>query len=44
LAFSKLMRLEGWMKPIVLSAGTTALCYLLFGFLLLLDLPQGFLG
>jgi putative tricarboxylic transport membrane protein len=43
-AFSKLMRLEGWMKPLVLSAGTTALCYLLFGFLLSLDLPQGFLG
>jgi putative tricarboxylic transport membrane protein len=44
LAFSKLMRLEGWMKPLVLSAGTTALCYLLFGALLSLDLPQGFLG
>jgi len=43
-AFSKLMRLEGWMKPFILSAGTTALCYFLFGFLLSLDLPRGLLS
>ena len=43
-AFSKIMRLEGWRKPLLLSVGTTALCYLLFDVLLYLDLPRGFLG
>jgi len=43
-SFSKILRLEGWVKPLVLSIGTTALCYLLFDYLLYLDLPRGFLG
>jgi hypothetical protein len=43
-AFSKIMRLEGWLKPLLLSVGTTGLCYLLFDLILYLDLPRGFLG
>jgi putative tricarboxylic transport membrane protein len=43
-SFSKIMRLEGWQKPFMLSAGTTVFCYLLFDFYLYLDLPRGFLG
>lgn len=43
-SFSKIMRLEGWIKPLILSTGTTGLCYLLFDFALYLDLPRGFLG
>ncbi len=41
---SKIMRLEGWHKPLLLSVGTTALCYVLFDYILYLDLPRGFLG
>lgn len=41
---SKIMRLEGWLKPLLLSVGTTALCYILFDTILYLDLPRGFLG
>jgi putative tricarboxylic transport membrane protein len=41
---SKIMKLEGWPKPLLLSAGTTALCYILFDYILYLDLPRGFLG
>ncbi len=41
---SKIMRLEGWPKPLLLSAGTTALCYIFFDYILYLDLPRGFLG
>ena len=43
-SFCKIMRLEGWIKPLILSIGTTGLCYLLFDFLLYLDLPRGLLG
>lgn len=43
-SFSKIMKLEGWIKPLILSIGTTGLCYLLFGYFLYLDLPRGFLG
>ena len=43
-SFCKILRLEGWIKPLVLSICTTGLCYLLFGYLLYLDLPRGFLG
>ena len=42
-SFSKIMGLEGWIKPLILSIGTTGLCYLLFDFTLYLDLPRGFL-
>jgi hypothetical protein len=43
-SFSKIMKLEGWRKPLMISAGTTVFCYLLFDFYLYLDLPRGFLG
>ncbi|MBU4072407.1 MAG: tripartite tricarboxylate transporter TctB family protein [Candidatus Thermoplasmatota archaeon] len=43
-AFSKVMKLEGWMKPLVLSAGTAIFIYLLFDYWLYIDLPRGFLG
>ncbi len=39
---AKVMNLEGWLKPLLLSIGTTALCYLLFDYILYLDLPRGF--
>ena len=41
---SKIMMLEGWRKPLLLAIGTTALCYVLFDYVLYLDLPRGFLG
>jgi putative tricarboxylic transport membrane protein len=44
LAFSKILKLEGWFKPIILSIVTMGLCYLLFDLLMYLDLPRGFLG
>jgi putative tricarboxylic transport membrane protein len=43
-AFSKLLNLEGWIKPMILSFGTTGVCYVLFDLLMYLDLPRGFLG
>jgi hypothetical protein len=43
-SFSKIMKLEGWQKPLILSAGTTVFCYFLFDYYLYLDLPRGFLG
>ena len=42
--FSKIMELEGWVKPLFLSIGTTLLSYLLFDYFLYLDLPRGLLG
>ncbi len=44
LFLSKVMRLKGWLKPLMLSVGTTGLCYFLFDFCLYSDLPRGFLG
>ena len=44
LSFSKILRLEGWKKPILLSLGNTALSYFLFDYCLYLDLPRGFGG
>ena len=41
---AKILRLEGWTKPLLLAAGNTALTYFLFGYCLVLDLPQGFWG
>ncbi|MEI9476895.1 MAG: tripartite tricarboxylate transporter TctB family protein [Deltaproteobacteria bacterium] len=43
-SFSKVMRLPGWLKPFLLSLGTTLFCYLLFDFWLYIDLPRGILG
>jgi len=43
-SLSKIMRLAGWRKPLILSAATTGLCYFLFDYFLYSDLPRGFLG
>lgn len=42
--FCKIMKLEGWWKPISLSAGTALFIYLLFDYWLYIDLPRGFWG
>ena len=44
LFLAKILRLEGWRKPLILSLGTTGLSYLLFGYYLYLDLPRGILN
>jgi putative tricarboxylic transport membrane protein len=43
-AFSKVMKLEGWWKPLAVSAGTAFFIYLLFDYFLYIDLPRGILG
>jgi hypothetical protein len=43
-AFCKIMKLEGWLKPLALSAGTALFIYALFDHWLYIDLPRGFLG
>ena len=43
-AFCKIMKLEGWAKPLAVSAGTALFVYLLFDYWLYIDLPRGFLG
>jgi len=40
--FCRVMKLEGWWKPISVSAGTTLFIYLLFDYWLYIDLPKGF--
>jgi hypothetical protein len=40
----KVMKLEGWLRPLVLSVGTALFIYLLFDYWLYIDLPRGFLG
>jgi hypothetical protein len=40
--FGKIMRIEGWIKPLLLSAGTALFIYLLFDVWLYIDLPRGF--
>jgi putative tricarboxylic transport membrane protein len=42
LAIAKIMRMEGLMKPLLLAGANTAFSYLLFGYLLAIDLPNGF--
>ena len=44
LGFSKVMKLEGWGKPILLSAVVAFFIYLLFDYWLYLDLPRGIWG
>ncbi len=44
LALAKLLGLEGWLKPLALSAATSLATYILFDRLLYLDLPRGLLG
>lgn len=43
-AFCKIMRLEGWRKPLAVSASTAFFIYLLFDYWLYIDLPRGILG
>ena len=43
-AFCKIMKLEGWWKPLAVSAGTALFIYLLFDYWLYIDLPRGILG
>jgi hypothetical protein len=38
------MKLEGWGKPILLSAVVALFIYLLFDYWLYLDLPRGIFG
>jgi hypothetical protein len=40
----KIMNLEGWWKPLSVSAGTALFIYILFDYLLYIDLPRGILG
>ena len=42
--FCKVMGLEGWRKPVLLSLGTGLFIYLLFDYWLYIDLPRGILG
>lgn len=44
LGLSKVMKLEGWGKPLLLSAVVALFIYLLFDYWLYLDLPRGILG
>ena len=43
-AFGKIMKLEGWRKPLAVSAGTALFIYLMFDYWLYIDLPRGILG
>jgi hypothetical protein len=43
-AFCKIMKLEGWLKPLALSIGTALFIYLLFDVWLYIDLPRGIFG
>ena len=43
-AFTKIMKLEGWWKPLAISVGTAVFIYLLFDYWLYIDLPRGILG
>lgn len=42
LSIAKLMGMKGWRKPLLLAGVNTAFSYLLFGYLLAIDLPGGF--
>jgi putative tricarboxylic transport membrane protein len=42
--FCKVMKLEGWLKPLALSVGTALFIYILFDYWLYIDLPRGILG
>ena len=43
IAFCKTMKLEGWRKPIAISAGVALFIYLIFDKWLYIDLPRGIL-
>ncbi len=40
-AVAKIMKLEGWRKPLALAVATALLLYLLFDYWLYIDLPRG---
>lgn len=40
---SKVMKLEGWVKPLILALGVAIFIYLLFDYWLYIDLPRGIL-
>jgi len=42
LAVAKIMRMEDWVKPLILAATNTAFSWYVFGYLLAIDLPNGF--
>ena len=42
--FCKIMKLEGWVKPLAISGATALFIYLLFDYWLYIDLPRGLLG
>ena len=44
LAFCKILKLEGWWKPLAVSGGTALFIYLLFDYWMYIDLPRGILG
>ena len=41
---SKVLKLEGWLRPLMLAGGITLFIYLLFDYWLYIDLPRGILG
>jgi len=43
-SFCKIMRLEGWRKPLALAVGTALFIYMLFDHWLYVDLPRGVFG
>ena len=43
-AFCKIMKLEGWWKPLAVSGGTALFIYVLFDYWMYVDLPRGILG
>lgn len=43
-AFCKILKLEGWRKPLAVSGGTALFIYLLFDYWMYIDLPRGILG
>ena len=42
LSIAKIMGAEGWWKPLLLAAANCVFTYVLFGYLLAIDLPLGF--
>jgi hypothetical protein len=44
IAMSRTVGLEGWIRPLILSAALTVALYLLFDVFLYVDLPRGILG
>ena len=43
-AFCKILKLEGWWRPLAVSGGTALFIYLLFDYWMYIDLPRGILG